>query len=85
SARKLSQLDSSKVLPKLEEIDEPTRELTASDLTAVLDAAATDDRAVEERVVEELDALDETGIARPELDLGLGLDGVTPIKKPKSA
>lgn len=90
SARKLSQLDSSKVLPKLEEIDEPTRELTASDLTAVLDAAATDDHAVEgrvvgERVVDELSALDETGIARPELDLGLGLDGVTPIKKPKSA
>jgi DNA recombination protein RmuC len=68
SARRISQLDSSKLLPTLEEIDEVPRELTASDLTAV---------------VEELNALDETGIARPELDLGL--PEPTPITKPKSA
>jgi DNA recombination protein RmuC len=75
SARRISQLDSSKLLPPLTEIDELPRELTASDLTAVLD----------DRVAEELAALDETGITRPELDLGLAADGVTPIKKPKSA
>jgi DNA recombination protein RmuC len=68
SARRISQLDSSKLLPTLEEIDETPRELTASDLTSV---------------VEELNALDETGIARPELDLGL--PAPTPIAKPKSA
>jgi DNA recombination protein RmuC len=68
SARRISQLDSSKLLPKLDEIEEVPRELTASDLTAV---------------VEELNALDETGIARPELDLGL--PEPTPITKPKSA
>lgn len=69
SARKLSQLDASKVLPKLEEIDEPTRELTSSDLTGVL---------------EEFAALDETGIARPELDLGLA-ESDAPAKRAKSA
>lgn len=68
SARKLSQLDESKVLPRLDEIDEPARELTSSDLTAVLD---------------EYKALDETGIGRPELDLGL--PEPTPLKKPKTA
>lgn len=56
SARKISQLDESKVLPALSEIEEPTREITSSDLTTVLDEFA---------------ALDETGIGRPELDLGL--------------
>lgn len=72
SARRISQLDSSKLLPPLTEIEETPRELTASDLTAVLEA--------------ELNALDETGIARPELDLGLDVPpGVTPIAKPKSA
>ena len=70
SARRISQLDSSKLLPPLTEIDELPRELTASDLTSVLDEFA---------------ALDDTGIARPELDLGLGTDGVTPLKKPRSA
>lgn len=72
SARRISQLDSSKLLPQLDEIDEPVRELTASDLTSV---------------IEEFSALDETGIARPELDLGLaeGPEGVVPITKPKSA
>ena len=68
SARKLSQLDESKVLPRLEEIDEPARELTSSDLTSVL---------------EEFAALEETGIGRPELDLGL--DDVAAPKRAKSA
>jgi len=36
SARRLSQLDESKVLPDLTEIDEDTRQLTSSDLTAEL-------------------------------------------------
>jgi DNA recombination protein RmuC len=80
SARRISQLDSSKLLPPLTEIDELPRELTASDLTAVLENSALGDR-----VVDELAALDETGIARPELDLGLASDGVTPLKKPKTA
>jgi DNA recombination protein RmuC len=75
SARRISQLDSSKLLPPLTEIDELPRELTASDLTAVLD----------DRVVEELAALDETGIGRPQLDLGLVADEVTPLKKPRTA
>jgi DNA recombination protein RmuC len=74
SARRISQLDSSKLLPPLAEIDELPRELTASDLTAVLD----------DRVVEELAALDETGVARPELDFDL-VEPPTPIKKPKTA
>jgi DNA recombination protein RmuC len=57
SARRLSQLDESKVLPNLVEIEEQSREISASELTAVLEA--------------ELTALDTTGVARPELDLGL--------------
>jgi DNA recombination protein RmuC len=36
SARRLSQLDESKVLPELAEIEEDTRQLTSSDLTAEL-------------------------------------------------
>jgi DNA recombination protein RmuC len=71
SARRLSQLDESKVLPPLAEIDEDTRQVTASDLTEVIEA--------------EFKALDETGIARPELDLKFDLSEPTPIKKPKSA
>ena len=63
SARRLSQLDESKVLPQLDEIDEDTRQITASDLTSVIEA--------------EFKALDETGIARPELDLGLDTDDDT--------
>lgn len=71
SARRLSQLDESKVLPPLSEIDEDTRQVTASDLTASLETAT---------VAEELAALDEVpGVARPELDLGL--DAPTPITK----
>lgn len=65
SARRLSQLDESKVLPALEEIDEDTRQVTASDLTAVIEA--------------EFQALEETGISRPELDLGL--DDVAPVRR----
>jgi DNA recombination protein RmuC len=38
SARRLSQLDESKVLPELHEIEEDTRQLTSSDLTAELHA-----------------------------------------------
>jgi len=68
SARRLSQLDESKVLPRLNEIDEDTRQVTASDLTEVIEA--------------EFKALDETGIARPELDLGLD-DG--PARAAKTA
>lgn len=57
SARRLSQLDQAKVLPNLGEITEDTRELTSSDFTAAIE--------------HELAALDDTGIARQELDLGL--------------
>ena len=72
SARRLSQLDESKVLPPLAEIDEDTRQVTASDLTEVIEA--------------EFKALDATGITRPELDLGLDApEGATPIRKPKTA
>lgn len=69
SARRLSQLDESKVLPVLTEIEEDTREVSSSDLTAVIES--------------ELDALDELGAGRAELDLGL-LDPPA-AKKPKSA
>jgi len=71
SARRLSQLDESKVLPALAEIQEDTREVSSSDLTAVIES--------------ELASLDETGIARDELDLGLLEPPVTPIKKSRSA
>lgn len=57
SARRLSQLDESKVLPVLSEIDEDTREVSSSDLTGVIEA--------------ELAALDQLETGRPELDLGL--------------
>lgn len=57
SARRLSQLDESKVLPQLDEIQEDTRQISASDLTSVIESEFT--------------ALDATGIGRPELDLGL--------------
>jgi hypothetical protein len=39
---------------------------------------------LDDRVVEELAALDETGVARPELDFDL-VEPPTPIKKPKTA
>jgi len=68
SARRLSQLDESKVLPQLSEIEEDTREVSSSDLTAAIE--------------DELAALDDTGVGRPELDLGL-LE--PPAKKPKTA
>ncbi|MGE3193211.1 MAG: DNA recombination protein RmuC [Microbacteriaceae bacterium] len=57
SARRLSQLDESKVLPALSEIDEDTREVSSSDLTGVIEA--------------ELAALDQLQTGRAELDLGL--------------
>lgn len=57
SARRLSQLDESKVLPTLTEIDEDTREVSSSDLTGVIE--------------QELAALDQLETGRPELDLGL--------------
>jgi DNA recombination protein RmuC len=58
SARRLSQLDESKVLPQLSEIDEDTREISSSDLTGVIESELA-----------ALDQLDDVG--RPELDLGL--------------
>jgi DNA recombination protein RmuC len=58
SARRLSQLDESKVLPPLSEIDEDTREVSSSDLTGVIESELA-----------ALDQLDE--VKRPELDLGL--------------
>ena len=70
SARKLSQLDETKVLPRLRELDEDTRALTSSDLTTVLES--------------ELEALDELGAGRPELDLGL-LDPPAPERDERSA
>jgi DNA recombination protein RmuC len=70
SARRLSQLDESKVLPPLTEIEEDTREVSSSDLTAAIE--------------EEFEALDELGIGRDELDLGL-IEPPAPAKKPKSA
>jgi DNA recombination protein RmuC len=69
SARRLSQLDESKVLPALTEIDEDTREVSSSDLTGVID---------------EFSALEELGTNRPELDLGL-VEPPVPARKPKSA
>ena len=65
SARRLSQLDESKVLPPLSEIVDTARKIAASDLTAVLSA--------------KLSALDETGVARPAFDLGLGFTATNPI------
>jgi DNA recombination protein RmuC len=64
SARRLSQLDESKVLPALSEIDEDTREVSSSDLTGVIE--------------EELAALDQLDAGRPELDLGLVTPPVAP-------
>ncbi|HTL41442.1 MAG TPA: DNA recombination protein RmuC [Pseudolysinimonas sp.] len=71
SARRLSQLDESKVLPQLSEIEEDTREVSSSDLTAAIE--------------DELAALDDTGVGRPELDLGLLEPPAAPAKKPKTA
>lgn len=71
SARRLSRLDESKVLPPLGEITEDTREVTASELTAVIEG--------------ELQVLDELGAGRPELDLGLVDPPATGARKPKSA
>jgi DNA recombination protein RmuC len=52
-----SQLDESKVLPQLNEIEEDTREVSSSDLTGVIE--------------HELAALDQLDAGRAELDLGL--------------
>lgn len=57
SARRLSRLDETKVLPALSEIEEDTREVSSSDLTAALEG--------------ELASLDELGAGRAEFDLGL--------------
>src|SRR5690606_5279167 len=77
SARRLSQLDESKVLPALDEIDESVRELSASDLTAALEPEVDEAAAVGAvaelstteplTVTGELRALDETGVGRPEI------------------
>lgn len=72
SARRLSQLDESKVIPALGEIDEDTRQLTSSEMTGALER--------------ELAALNETGVARPELDLGLaGADAADAAAERRSA
>ncbi len=71
SARRLSQLDESKVLPPLAEIEEDTREVSSSDLTAAIES--------------ELAALDELGAGRSELDLGLLEPPIAPEKKNKTA
>ncbi len=65
SARRLSQLDESKVLPQLDEVDEDTRQVSASDLTSVIESSRT--AALET----ELKSIDATGVGRAELDLGL--------------
>jgi DNA recombination protein RmuC len=70
SARRLSQLDESKVLPPLAEIEEDTREVSSSDLTAAIEG--------------ELQSLDEIGAGRTELDLGL-IEPPAPARKPKTA
>lgn len=67
SARRLSQLDESKVLPSLSEIEEDTREVSSSDLTGAIEA--------------DLAALDQLDTARPQLDLGLVTPPVTPRSK----
>jgi DNA recombination protein RmuC len=66
SARRLSQLDQTKVLPPLAEIAEDTREVSSSDLTTVIEG--------------ELASLDEVGAGRAELDLGL-VTPPTPAKR----
>lgn len=63
SARRLSQLDESKVLPALSEIEEDARELTASDLTAELDAL--DQLEGVKRPELDLDRPDEQGLDVP--------------------
>ena len=63
SARSLSQLDESKVLPALPEINESTRELSSSDLNAALEPATTPSLSPSE----ELEVLDDLGVGRPEL------------------
>lgn len=73
SARRLSQLDESKVLPALDEIDEDTRQVSASDLTSVIEAGRA------EALETELHALDATGVGRAELDLDL-TEGDAPAK-----
>lgn len=57
SARRLNKLDESRVLPVLKELNQTPRELTSSDLTAVVEL--------------ELSGLDETGIARAGIDVAL--------------
>ncbi|MBX3194689.1 MAG: DNA recombination protein RmuC [Microbacteriaceae bacterium] len=67
SARRLSQLDESKVLPALSEIEEDTREVSSSDLTAAIEG--------------ELASLDGVGAGRAEFDLGL-VAPPPPAKRP---
>jgi DNA recombination protein RmuC len=76
SARRLSQLDESKVLPVLAEIEEDTREVSSSDLTAVIELDSVHEA--------EWAALDELGAGRAELDLDL-LEPPVPAKKPRTA
>jgi DNA recombination protein RmuC len=64
TARKLDQLDESKVIGTPGEIDVQPKTLVQPEVAAT-------DRAVADQLRRELGALDGTGIARPELDLGL--------------
>jgi DNA recombination protein RmuC len=73
TARKLDALDESKVIGTPGQVDEQPKQLSQPELVR------------SDSVRSELDALDETGIGRPELDFGLVAPPVAKIAKPKSA
>jgi len=73
TARKLDALDESKVIGTPGHVDEQPKQLSQPELVRA------------DSVRSELDALDETGIGRDELDLGLVTPPVAKITKPRSA
>ena len=73
TARKLDALDESKVIGTPGHVDEQPKQLSQPELVRA------------DSVRAEFDALDETGVGRDELDLGLVTPPVAKITKPKSA
>jgi len=73
TARKLDGLDESKVIGTPGHVDEQPKQLSQPELVR------------SDGVRSELDALDDTGVGRPELDFGLVTPPVAKVTKPKSA
>ncbi len=88
TARKLDALDESKVIGTPAHVDERPKQLSQPELvqSELMQAELMQAELRQAELVEaELRALDETGVARPELDFDLADPSVTALTKPKTA